>query len=199
VTVHRSACLPDEDRELRRGVFVTRPARTIIDLAGRLPEPLLASIIDEGVVQRRWTFDDLAACAQRQPPGRRGSAVLRRILEVRVDEPVLQSWLEQRVVRLLAPLRPFEVQHQLVLRDQILVLDVAWPWWKVAAEIDGRSYRALSRTAHDRESRKLNLLSSADWRVIHLTATMPARECIAALLAVMPPDAFPRLRIASGF
>ena len=49
--------------------------------------------------------------------------------------------LELRMIRILAPFAPFETQYELVLDGQLLRLDIAWPWWRVAAEVDGWGVR----------------------------------------------------------
>jgi hypothetical protein len=107
---------------------------------------------------------------------------------LRIGEATPDSPLEQRIIRHLWPLGPFIVHFELVLSGTLVILDVAWPWYRVAAEIDGRSYRQTSRSAHDRESRKLTLLAAADWKVAHLTATMSAAECISAVSSLMPAE-----------
>jgi hypothetical protein len=184
--LHRCGPVDPKDQVYRRGVAVTTPARTLVDLASAINLSLLGSILDEGVVQRRWTFEEVEACLARQARRRSGSATLRALLAQRLGEAVPDSPLEQRIIRYLVPLGPFEVHHQLVLDGVLVILDVAWPWWRVAAEIDGRSYRQTSRTAHDRESRKLTLLAAADWKVAHLTASMSPAECRDAVTSLFP-------------
>ena len=61
------------------------------------------------------------------------------------------------------------------------VVDAAWPEFRVAAEIDGRAYRTKSRTAFERETRKLNDLTGANWLVAHLSAGMDAEQCRGAV------------------
>ncbi|MGH9115544.1 MAG: hypothetical protein ACRDWW_06890 [Acidimicrobiales bacterium] len=48
--------------------------------------------------------------------------------------------------------------------------------------------------AHDRESRKLNLLTRFGWSVAHLTSSMSPPGWLDAVLSVMPADAFLALR-----
>ena len=80
--------------------------------------------------------------------------------------------LELRMIRILAPYGPFETQYQLVLDGRVLVLDIAWPWWRVAAEVDGWGAhgRSWSKFVDDRS--RMNLLEAHGWRVAHLTAAM---------------------------
>src|SRR5438270_2923593 len=60
----------------RDGVPVTQPARTIVDLAGVVGGEALEEAVDDVLCRRLCRLDELAA-----PPGRRGSAALRAVLE----------------------------------------------------------------------------------------------------------------------
>ena len=197
VRVHLTGPVPTAEQVVRRGVAVTSPVRTVVDMAAETSAVLLGSILDEGAVRRQWCFEEVAASLDRQVHRREGANKLRKLLAVRVGEATPDSRLEQRLIRYLAPLGPFEVHYQMVLDGVVIVVDVAWPWCQVAAEIDGRSFRTHSRSAHDRESRKLTLLTAAEWKVAHLTASMGPAECRAAVLSLMP-DPFNHRRFAHG-
>jgi hypothetical protein len=154
-------------------VGVTTPPRTVVDLAMRLEPDLLARVIDEGTIAHRWTVAQLLACTERvSAPGRNGVETLRRLLAARVAEPRAESMLERRMIRILAPYAPFETQYELVLDGRLIRLDIAWPWWRVAAEVDGWGVRSRSRTKFDEDRYRMNLLEAHQWRVAHLTSTM---------------------------
>ncbi len=189
VVVHRTGPVAPADRLTRSGLALTSPARTVVDLGAVFAKDLLGAILDDGAVRRMWTFAEVAAVLERQERAFHGAPALRALLATRLEDPIADSHLEQRVIRQLDPLRPFEVHFQQVLSGVVVIVDVAWPQWRVAAEIDGRSYRATSRHAHDRETRKLNLLAAAGWKVAHLSSTMSPAECVEAVLALMPPEA----------
>lgn len=198
VEVHRVGPVTARDAVERRGVQVTSMVRTVVDLAPYVDSELLGAILDEGLVRRWWSVPDIYACLDRQSTWRHGSRPLRRLLAVRRTLPVPDSHLEQRVFGYLRPLQPFRPHYHQDFDGVLVILDAAWPCWKAAVEIDGRSYRAMSRSAHDRESRKLNALAANHWSVAHLTATMTPDECLRAALAVLPADAFPDLRLKLG-
>lgn len=171
--VHRVAHLDACDIVQRSGVGVTTPHRTIVDLAMRLQPDLLARVIDEGTIARRWTVAELLACTDRlSGPGRHGVQTLRRLLAARASEPRAESHLELRMIRILAPYAPFETQFELVLEGRLMRLDIAWPWWRVAAEVDGWGVRSRSRTKFDEDRYRMNLLEAHHWRVAHLTSAM---------------------------
>ncbi len=172
-TVHRVAQLDPCDIEQRSGVGITTPPRTIIDLAGRLGPELLARVIDEGTIARQWTAAGLLAGTERlSAHGRQGLRALRQVLAERIDEPPVESMLELRMIRILAPFAPFETQYELVLDGRVIRLDIAWPWCRVAAEVDGWGVRGRSRTKFEEDRYRMNLLEAYDWRVAHLTSAM---------------------------
>jgi hypothetical protein len=138
VVLHRVPHLDSCDLVTKRGVQVTSPARTIVDLASRLEAPLLARVLDEGSIARLWSPGDVLACAERRGyEGRRGSEEQRDLLADRLAEPAVDSVLELRMIRVLAPFAPFATQYHLVLEGELIILDIAWPQWRVGAEVDG--------------------------------------------------------------
>jgi hypothetical protein len=179
----------------RSGVGVTSPCRTVVDLAARLDRALLARIVDEGSIARLWTIQELAECAARLGgQGRAGGQALRALLLERRDEPTVDSHLELRMIRILMPYAPFETQYQLVLDGEVFVLDIAWPWWKVAAEVDGWWSRSKSRAKLDQDSHKANVLAAHSWHVAHLTSTMSEATVLRDVGRLLPTSAGPRGR-----
>jgi hypothetical protein len=185
--VHRVAHLDACDVDQRFGIGVTTPRRTIVDLATRLEPDLLARLIDEGTLARRWTVAELAACTDRlSAPGRRGVQTLRQLLLARAKEPPVESMLELRMIRILAPYAPFETQYELVLGGKLIRLDIAWPWWRVAAEVDGWGVRSRSRTKFDEDRSRMNLLLAHHWRVAHLTSAMTQASVLRDVGRLLP-------------
>jgi very-short-patch-repair endonuclease len=172
-------------------VGVTTPARTVVDLAARLEPAHLARIIDEGSIERAWTIKELAECALRLArQGRAGGRAMRAVLADRLDEPSAESALELRMIRVLAPYAPFETQYQVLLDGELFILDIAWPWWRVAVEADGWWVRARSRSKLDRDSHKTNLLVAHGWRVLHLTSAMDDAAVLQDVGRLLPVPAF---------
>ena len=194
VVTHRRLALPPEDVARAYGVLVTSPARTLLDMAGRLTPVVLERTLDEGLIGRRWRVDDLVACMGRSSPNAPGRARLARLLELRHEAPSADSALEAAVFAALSPLAPFRTHYVTDVGGAVYVLDVAWPGPRVGAEIVGRAHRVVSRSAFDRERRKLNVLGAAGWRIAHLTAAMSAAEMIASVDAMLirrPPSSLP--------
>lgn len=189
-TLHRVAILDPADLQDHRGITVTTPARTVVDLAPRLSAWALAHLVDEGLIAGTWQVPALRTALLRS--GRRlGARSLAAILAARDGDPRTSSHLEQRAVRVLAGMGPFETQHQLVLDGQVLLLDIAWPEYRVAAECDGWAVRSRSRSKFDHDRRRNNLLEANGWLVAHLTSAMSDEEIRSSVLRLL-------LRSASG-
>jgi hypothetical protein len=185
VVVHRVTDLTVADVVKTRGLLVTSPPRTFVDLAGRLGPMLTEKLLDEGLIARRWTIVQLQECLYRARENAPGRDFLSRLLRARGGDASADSVLEAKAFRALAPLRPFEVHFPVGIAASVYVLDVAWPVSKVAAEIVGRAHRLASLSAFDRERRKLNALGLAGWRICHLTAAMSPRDMVAAVRAML--------------
>ena len=185
VVVHRTSDLMPEDIVRKHGLAITSGSRTLIDLAGRLGPAVLEKLLDEGLIERRWTVKEVCECLSRARPNTPGRPHLERLLRLRADDRFADSVLEAKAFRALAPLRPFEVHLTVEIGAAVYVLDAAWPMYKVGAEVIGRAHRAASRSAFDRERRKLNSLMAAGWRLAHLTAAMSPAEMVSSVRALL--------------
>ncbi len=178
VCVHRVRDLGPHDVQEVRGVAVTTPARTLVDLASGLPEPLIGTIFDEALIARTLDADSVRAVLDRSCR-RPGIAYMDALVESRLERPGADSALEARVIAVLEPLAPFEVQHQVILDGRLLVLDVAWPEARVALESDGWAVHTRSRSKFDRDRRRDNLLAAHGWLTGHVTSAMSDHEILA--------------------
>lgn len=177
--VHRVARLTEADIEMRSGVAVTRPARTLVDIAARFEAEDLGRLVDEGVIGRLWTIEGLGHAIRRTGGrGKAGVANLTALVACRRGEPSWDSHLERKVCRILGPYGPFQVHYQLVFDGSLIILDVAWPERKVAVEIDGFAVHGASRAKFDRDRRHGNLLAAHGWRVARVTSAMDADEIL---------------------
>jgi hypothetical protein len=181
VVVHRCGPLSPQDVLVKCGVLVTSPARTLVDLAGRYKLNALARILDEGLIEHRFGIVEVRRCLERTATNTPGRSRIQQLLAARSEGPAADSILEARSLEALQPLAPFKVHFVVGIGGNVYVLDAAWPDRRVAAEIVGRSHRMASRSAFDRERRKLNALAGAGWRVAHLTSVMTAAEIVAAV------------------
>ena len=78
---------------LQRGIKVTNPVRTLIDVAPRLGLPLLERTLDEGLLQRKWAIADIRRRVAAAPHNHPGSAALRGLIALRTENPSADSAL----------------------------------------------------------------------------------------------------------
>lgn len=183
VSIHRVASLSPLDRLEYRGIGVTAPARTLVDLAPDLSTFLLARCLDEGLLSGLWDLGSVQAAVERAG-NRSGVVRLRAVLEERISPPNGVD-LEARVIRALRCFGPFEVQYQVVAEGRVFVLDIAWPHCRVAVESDGWDARRRSRSKFDHDRRRGNILAAHGWTVVHLTSAMSDDEMRAAVFQVL--------------
>lgn len=158
--VHRSL----EVKGVRRdGIPVTRPARTVMDLAGVVSSDILEEAVDDVLCRRLCRLDELTA-----PRGRRGSAALRAVLLAWNGDALPGGVAEMRVVRrLLAaglpqPARQHEIHHN---HEFVARVDLAYPDDRLAIELDGFRWHA-GRGPFRSDWLRRNRIEAAGWRLL---------------------------------
>ncbi|MGH2985674.1 MAG: DUF559 domain-containing protein [Solirubrobacterales bacterium] len=148
VIAHRSALDP-VDRTLHRGIPVTGPARTILDLAAGPDPRRLERAIDQAITDELLDPRTLRAVLDRYP-ATRGRGALRSMLgSADRLSTVTESKLEERFLKLIrdAGFPP----PALNVRIGRMRVDAAWPEHRVAVELDGyRWHRTQGRQETDR-------------------------------------------------
>lgn len=165
--VHCSEVPAAETRQLR-GVTVTSPSRTWVDLVAVLPPPALLAVTDQ-MLARGFPEDEFPAVLRRAA-GRRGVVTARRVLpwaDPRAGSP-MESVLRWLLVEAGLP-RPV-LQHVVRHRDGRFLgrVDLAWPGHRVAVEFDGDVHR--ERDVFVNDLRRQNGLVLADWTVLRFTS-----------------------------
>jgi hypothetical protein len=176
--VHRSSGV---DRTVRNGVPVTRPARTIADLAGVVGGDRLEEAVDDVLCRRLCRLDQLTA-----PNGRRGSRALRTVLEAWNGDPLPDGVAEMRIVRQLLgaglpqPVRQHEIRSggELVAR-----VDLAYPSQRVAIELDGFRWHA-GRGPFRSDRIRGNRIEAAGWRLLR-AAPEDGGQLVAAAATIL--------------
>lgn len=185
ILVHRAMGL-DADRARRSAIPVTSPARTLVDLAGRVGATELGALLDDGLRRRVVTLDGMAVCIARlqRGPGRRPT-VVHEVLCARMPgyEPG-DSDFERHVLQLLvsAGIRGFVAQHQVRVGRRRYLIDVAFPELGLAIELDGWDVHR-TRTAFDADRARANDLVVAGWTVMRFTWNMPDERIVAVTRA----------------
>ncbi len=105
VVLHRSTDLRQEHGLERRGVWVTRPARTLVDIGAVLPPRQVEAAVDQALVRNLVTVPGLrSALDALGGRGRRGAGVLRTVLDQRAlgdqrPESVLEPLIALALLR----------------------------------------------------------------------------------------------------
>src|SRR5207245_6106436 len=132
----------------RQGIPVTRPARTLLDLAAVASGRQLEDAVDDALCRRLVGIDALRARIA-EADGRRGVRSLRPILAAWGPGPLPGSLAEVRALRwLLGHGAPMSVR-QYVIHDElgrfVARVDNAWPQFRVALETHSLRWHGTPR------------------------------------------------------
>lgn len=135
---HRSD-VPSRDRTVRDRVPVSRPGRMLVDLAGVVSGAALEEAVDDVVCRRLVCLDELVGRAVGMG-NRRGSRALPAVLAAWDAGASPDGVAEMRIVRqlLAAGLPAPERQHETLVGGELVArVDLAYPEWRAAMEVDG--------------------------------------------------------------
>ena len=185
--IHRSTRLGPEDVAIVDGIPATSPARTLVDLSGRITLDDLAACLDVALRRRQVTIAAVdAMIASTQATFGRRPGVLRDLLEMRRIAGPTESTLEGRVLRVLGAANlPLPVcQHRVVVDNKSYRLDMGWVEARVFSEADGFEHHS-SRQAFDADRRRDNALVANGWIGVHLTSNFSDAEIAEAVRKVL--------------
>jgi very-short-patch-repair endonuclease len=175
-----------------RGIPVTGPSRTLLDLGQVLDDDALERAFREA---ERLQLTDVASVADvlERYPRRRGSAAVRRISSMReLYKGVTRSELEERFRQFVRAhdLPDPEWNVRLELDGAALEVDCLWREQRVIVELDGYGYHA-GLDAFERDRLRDRLLQLAGfcpiritWRALRDDKSLPGQ--LAALLSAGP-------------
>jgi very-short-patch-repair endonuclease len=164
---HRTAILEQDDRALLRGVPVTAPARTLIDLAGRFSRQPLRRAVRQAQSLGLVSPGELLEAIERLGP-RRGSRMLAEI--VATGPAPTRSGLEDVVLELLlnGGLAHPDVNKPLFLDGHRVIPDFRWPDQALVLEADSRKWHE-NQTAREDDAERQALLEAHGERVVRVT------------------------------
>jgi hypothetical protein len=167
INAHETAFLPPEDVRIHRGIPVTSPVRTLLDLAAILDHKRLRRAVRQA---QSLGLVDIAELVRRlRGPGpQRGRAKLRRI--VATGPAPTRSELEDVVLDLLLEggfAHP-DVNVPLHLEGRRIVPDFRWPAQKLVIEADGAAWHE-NRLAREDDAERQALLEAHGERVLRIT------------------------------
>jgi hypothetical protein len=165
--------IPYEDITTIDGIPVTKPARTLLDLATVEPEDVVELCLDDALRRRLVSLAFLERWLQDPRRARhRGARLLRRLVDARATAGVTESALETRVLTILrnAGLPIPMLQYVVTEGDRFVArVDFAYPEARVAIEADGFRYHD-GRDTFDAERSRGNELQAMGWSVLRVTA-----------------------------
>jgi very-short-patch-repair endonuclease len=184
--VHRTRTLEPHDTASHRGIPITTPARTIIDLAATLKGRPLESALDRAEHLRLLDFGELRV--RPIPPS------LRAVLSL-YTATTTRSELEERLLQLCddhgLP-RP-----QVNTRIEGIEVDFVWRAERLIVEVDGYAYHR-SPTSFETDRERDATLVATGWRVLRFTWAQITRrpgwvaQAISSTLWVEPAPRHPR-------
>jgi hypothetical protein len=178
VIAHESRFLEDRDRMILNEIPVTKPERTLLDLAGlvelhRLPERTLELALLEAV--RRDLVDIPSVWREYERLGhykRLGGEVMLPILErfvapIRKPEstPETDLLLMLRKAGLPEPVPQFWLT---LPNGERIRLDYAWPWLRCGAEFDPYKYHG-DRERYEKNAARTRLMQAIKWSRVCVT------------------------------
>jgi very-short-patch-repair endonuclease len=169
VCIHRDALAP-RDTMTRDGIRVTKPLRTLLDLAACVDDKQLERAIRQAVYRRLTTTAHLAE-AVRERAGKRGTKKMRKALVHLGEAPGLtRSELEEAFLRLLRKHRlPMpQLNARMRIRRRRIEADCVWREQRVIVELDGRDAHD-STPAFESDRARDSGLAAARWRVVRVT------------------------------
>ena len=172
VRIRRDVLDPRETMT-RHGIRVTKPLRTLLDLAACVEETELERAIRQAIY-RKLTTTALLAEAVQQRPGQRGTKRLRTALSHIADAPgVTRSPLEDAFL-------PFLRKHRLPMpelnvRVEGFEVDCVWHDQKLIVELDGRDAH-LQMPAFESDRARDAALLAAGWWVVRITSARMQRD-----------------------
>lgn len=171
IRLHLPTTLIDADVMIQRGFKVTSPARTLLDLGGRVADGTLELYLEEALRRGLVSLPRLRWQLQREGrSGRNGAAHLRTLLDLRKQEVPTESPLETRLAQWLrGSALPQPVRQHRVMDGTRFVarIDFAYPSPKVG--IEATSFRWHSgRQGWVRDRQREGSLRALGWRIIYV-------------------------------
>ncbi len=162
--------IEDDEVTTLKGIPVTTPARTALDLASRYPVDTAVALIDALARSTRLKMADVELLAERYP-GRRGIRRALGALDL-VDagaESPRETWLRLLLIRAGFP-RP---RTQIPVHDRygqlIAVLDMGWENVKVAVDYEGDQHRT-DRRRFNTDIKRAEAIAALGWIDVRVTA-----------------------------
>ncbi len=166
LVVHRVRTLSQADVRLWKGLPVTSPARTLLDLAGILDMSELEAAYAMALRRKFVTLDEISDAIARAP-GRKGVAMLKALVDDGAQPTLTRSRYERK---LRALIRAADLPQPLVnTKVEGHEVDFFWPKHRLVVEFDGFGTHG-HRTSFETDRLRDQRLIAAGHRVLRITA-----------------------------
>lgn len=157
IATRRAKTMHKHDVARWRGIPVTTPARTLVDLAESLSADELAGAMHQADVLHKTTPDHVEAVLERRPTAK-NAATLREVIWG--DQGRILSKLERAFTRLLK-------QHRLPLPTtnrpaNVFFVDCRWPTHRLTVELDGYRYHRSRHSWQQDRNRERDAYARGD-------------------------------------
>jgi hypothetical protein len=170
IQIHHSS-LPSDEVMVHRGIPVTTPPRTLLDLAAVVNKRELERAINQAEVLRLFDALSLEDLIHRYP-NRHGTRNLRAILaDAVIGTAITREELEHLFISFLDRYtlqRPDAVNYYLEVGGRTYEVDCLWRRQRLIVELDGRGTHG-TRMAFEADRERDRVLQAAGWRVIRIT------------------------------
>jgi Transcriptional regulator, AbiEi antitoxin/Protein of unknown function (DUF559)/AbiEi antitoxin C-terminal domain len=173
IVFHQRRSVPTDEVTTLRGLPITTPARTLLDLAasGRDGRRLEAAV-DRAEQQRLLDFADLRELLARYP-GRPGTPSLKALLAAYSGPLDTRSYLEELVLELCDAHGLPRPLVNCVIEGK--VRDFCWPSWRLVVEADSYAWHRSPSALDDDRERDVELFLTG-WRVLRFTYAQVTRR-----------------------
>ena len=177
IYVHRTAALSRWERDEVDGIPVTSAARTIFDLASQGTRRDVEAAYERGLIDRRFTRDDMIKMAMRHK-GRRGITKIRTLIDRDAPPSVTIKEAHRMLLELI---RSSSLPHP---KTEVPIgryrTDICWPEVKLIVEMDSSKWHNTpGRIEHDK--RRDAELAALGWMTIRVTWNDLTKDPIATI------------------
>ncbi|TDZ94330.1 type IV toxin-antitoxin system AbiEi family antitoxin [Mycobacteroides salmoniphilum] len=162
--------LPADEVCIVRGMCVTTPARTALDLAGRYPDAYVVPAVDALCRETGLTTAEVLSLAERYR-GRRGIRKARAALDL-VDpgaQSPKESWLRLLLIRAGLPCPTTQILVHNGDFVPLAYVDMGWEDVMVGVEYDGDHHRS-NRRQYVKDIQRLEMLEGLGWLIVRVVA-----------------------------
>lgn len=178
ICVHRRGSLGPDEVTHRDGIPLTKPARTLVDLAGAADHRTLERAVAAALNARLVDGAELASALKRHA-GRAGSGRLRSMLEQEQSPARTRSEAEERFLSLIRSGQLPDPGVNVTVSGY--EVDFFWPVERFVVEVDGFAWHA-SAGRFEADRRRDAVLASAGVRVMRVTWRQIVKEPAALLV-----------------